>query len=145
MRGSPLTEDELSEILVGRQQESSCLVGPAEDLIVCSSGRYLGNVGDVMLLGAKLVDDLLIHSLVADEPHAVCSGDGTHDVGTERRLSGVLESGLHIFLGEIGVGTDHLLHTLPGGESLQDRLDRDAGTRDHRLTRHDRWVRCDQV
>lgn len=54
------------------------MVGAAEDLIVCSSGRYLGNAGDVMALGAKLVDDLLIYSLVADEPHAICSGDGAH-------------------------------------------------------------------
>jgi hypothetical protein len=67
---SILTEDQLAEILVGRDQDALVANCQLEDFVVPNSWLHLRHVRDVVTCSAKRVDDLPVDTLVTDELQA---------------------------------------------------------------------------
>jgi hypothetical protein len=68
--GAPEAEDEFAEVLVGSEQEALLGGGQVEHGVVADPGGELGDVDDVVAVGAEAGDDPGFDALVGEEPHA---------------------------------------------------------------------------
>jgi hypothetical protein len=68
--GAPETEDEDAEVLVGGEQQAFVGDGGGEHGVVTDAGSELGDVEEVVALGAQAGDDAGLDALVGEEPHA---------------------------------------------------------------------------
>ena len=67
MVGEALPKDELTEVLVGRDHDRHVCLGDREDFVIADSGLQLRDIGDIMALRSKSVDDRALDPLVAHE------------------------------------------------------------------------------
>jgi hypothetical protein len=73
---APQSENKLSEILVGRDQDGALVRGSLQDLFVRCRRRVFGDVSDLVPVLPETLDDLPLDALVANELQAASSGTG---------------------------------------------------------------------
>jgi hypothetical protein len=73
---APLSENKLSEILVGRDQDGALGRGSLQDLFVRCRRRVFGDVSDLVPVLPQPLDDLPLNALVAKKLQAASSGTG---------------------------------------------------------------------
>jgi len=76
MVGQALPKYEFTEVLVGRHHDRHVCLGDREYFVIADSGLELGDVGDIMALRSKGVDDRAFDPLVAHEPQEGYVGIG---------------------------------------------------------------------
>ncbi len=64
-----LPEDNLAEVLVGRQKNSRPIIRLLEHFIVGDTGRTIGYIDDIMTSLSQLIDNPLINAFVSDDIH----------------------------------------------------------------------------
>lgn len=71
-----LAEDELTEILVGGDEDRDFAHRTPEHLLVRSRRHVFGDIADFMAILPQLLDDLALDALIAEELQAASSGIG---------------------------------------------------------------------
>ena len=71
-----LTEDQLSEVLVRSQEKGTILSSPPKHQLVRQPWVELGDIGHLVPILPKALDDLAINAFVGDELHAASLGMG---------------------------------------------------------------------
>jgi hypothetical protein len=71
-----MTENKLTEVLVGGDQRSAEIVGTPENLCIIDARLQFRDVDDIVAVLAKVINDRALNSLVTNEIQAASSDVG---------------------------------------------------------------------
>lgn len=73
---SPLTEYELTEILVCREQDSAQLAALLKNIFIIDAGREFRYKPNIVPIGAETINNLLVNAFVRNDLHSAIFSAG---------------------------------------------------------------------
>jgi hypothetical protein len=137
-----LSEDEIAEILVFRQEQSSLALRTNHDLRVSRTRRHIGHVNNVMSILSQKRDQIHIHTFVDQPAH--------FDLTIDESFIGQIVSGkglrrTNVIKRESGMIPNDCFRRHAASELTKYDLDRHTRAPDHGLASHNLWIDLDPI
>jgi hypothetical protein len=135
-----LSNGELAEILVERQQDPPLRDGTRENRVVCRTRCIPSDPRHIVAGGAQGLYGVDRKILIRKEAHRQLGSRARVDALLAQRLGGVVQAGLHVLVRESGIVSQDFVLAPSLRKQLYYELDGQPGAAHHRLSCEHSWI-----